>query len=241
LLAVPIAVAETSTPLFVSIDGPIVMGKGETIQYRIEAIGGPAEGTSGNYSFRTSILGTDMTDAYVLPTNGESEDGVFFVNVTAKGTIPNIVLWVNVTSSYGGEAVSKIKEYGITVVDPVVIRAEIENQGSVAVNDVPLTIYADGKVIHETTVSLDPQEITTLVYNWTELDIAMGEHVITMILDPDHEFITFRGGGTVHTSTIWVGEQDFGGWDLILGILVVFLAFIAYTFYRRPSKRHKKR
>ena len=237
LALAPQAQAEYS-PLYISIDGPIVMGKGETRMYRVDVAGGPSEGKV-NYTYTASILGTTTSDAYVLPAEGDF-NGTFFLNVTAKGEIPRILLWVNVTSSYGGEEERIIKEYGIEIVDPVVIAASVVNNGNIAVRGVPLTVFADGKSIYSTTVSLDPGASTTIRYNWTDPSISSGEHVIKLVLDPDQEFITFIGGGTVYTSTIWVGEEDWGIWNILFVVLAIFLAFLAYTFYRRPSRRRKK-
>lgn len=239
LLALAPPVQAESSPLYVSIDGPTVMGKGETQMYRVDVAGGPSEG-KGNYTYTASILGITTADAYVLPTTGTSQTGTFFLNVTAQGKFPHITLWVNVTSSYGGELERKVKEYGIEVLDPIVITAELVNNGNIAVNDVPLTIFADGKLIHTTDVSLEPRESVTLRYNWTDPTVSRGEHVFQLVLDPDQEYITFLGGGMVYTSTIWVGEEDWGLWNTLFIVLIIFLAFLAYTFYRRPLRRRKR-
>lgn len=239
LLALAPPVQAESSPLYVSIDGPTVMGKGETQMYRVVVEGGPSEG-KGNYTYTASILGVTTADAYVIPTSGTSHTGTFYLNVTAQGGFPRITLWVNVTSSYGGELEKKVKEYGIEVVDPIVITAELVNNGAITVNNVPLTIYADGKVIHSTDVSLEPKETVTLRYNWTDPTVSRGSHVIQLVLDPDQEYVTFLGGGTVYTSTIWVGEEDWGLWDTLFIVLIIFLAFLAFTFYRRPSRRRKR-
>lgn len=238
MLALAPQVQAEHSPMYISIDGPIVMGKGETKMYRVDVAGGPSEG-KGNYTYTTSILGTTGGDAYVLPTDGIS-NGTFFLNVTAKGEAPRIVLWVNVTSSFGVEEERMVKEYGIEVVDPIVIAANVVNNGNISVNGVPLTVFADGKSIYSTTVSLDPGASTTVRYNWTDPTVSSGEHVIKLMLDPDQEFVTFIGGGTVYTSTIWVGEQDWGLWNILFIVLAIFLAFMAYTFYKRPSKRRKR-
>ncbi|NYT11704.1 MAG: hypothetical protein GKC03_04030 [Methanomassiliicoccales archaeon] len=238
ILALAPQVQAEYSPMYISIDGPIVMGKGETKMYRVDVAGGPSEG-KGNYTYTASILGTTGADAHVLPSDGTSS-GTFFLNVTAKGEVPRIVLWVNVTSFFGIEEERMVKEYGIEVMDPIVISANVVNNGNISVRGVPLTVFADGKSIYSTTVSLDPGASTTIRYNWTDPSVSSGEHVIKLMLDPDQEFITFIGGGTVYTSTIWVGEQDWGLWNILFVVLAIFLAFMAYTFYRRPSKRRKR-
>lgn len=238
LVALAPQVQAEYSPMYISIDGPIVMGKGETKMYRVDVAGGPSEG-KGNYTYTTSILGTTGGDAHVLPTEGTS-NGTFFLNVTAKGEMPRIVLWVNVTSYFGGEEERKVKEFAIEVIAPIVIAAKVVNNGNISVNGVPMTILADGKSIYSTSVSLDPGASTTIRYNWTDPSVSSGEHVVKLVLDPDQEFITFVGGGTVYTTTIWVGEEDWGLWNILFVVLAIFLAFMAYTFYRRPSRRRKK-
>ncbi len=237
IVMVPQAQADSS-PLYVSIDGPIVMGKGETKMYHVEVAGGPSEG-KGNYTYTASILGTTSADANVLPTSGTTT-GTLFLNVTSQGEIPRITLWVNVTSSYGGEVEQKIQEYPIEVVDPIVITANVVNTGNISVNSVPLTIYADGQTIHSTSVSLDPGEEETVKYNWTDPTVSRGEHVIKVVLDPDQELITFLGGGTVYTSSIWVGEEDWGMYNIIFIVLAAFIIIVAYSLYRRPSRRRRR-
>lgn len=231
--------AADATPLFVSVSGPVVMGKGETAQYLVEAVGGPAELSGGNYSYKASILGANTENAYVLPTSGKSTTGKFYLNVTVKGDVSSVVLWVNVTSSSQTDSVNRSVYYRITVVEPVVIVASIENSGNAQVNGLPVAIYADGKLIYKTNVTIAPGATYTLRYNWTEPELKKGEHVITIVLDPNNEFVTFEGGGTAYTMAFYYGEEDFGIWNILMVVLAGILIFIAYTFYRRPKKRRR--
>jgi hypothetical protein len=228
--------AQADSPLYVSIDGPIAIGKGETMQYVVNALGGPAEASGGNYSYKASIVGTDANTASVLPTSGTSVTGKFYMNVTAGG-VADIVLRVNVTSISGSESMNEIAEYGIRIMEPVVITAQIENAGSAQVEGLPVTINADGVIIHKTNVTIGPQATFALIYNWTDPDLSKGKHVFTVVLDADNEFITFEGGGTVYTVAIHYGEDDYGTWNILLAVLAGFLIFLASSFYRRPSKR----
>lgn len=238
LSAVP-ANASDTTPLYVSVTGPTVIGKGETAQYLVEAVGGPAEVSGGNYSYKASIMGPNTEDAYVLPTTGKSVTGRFYLNVTARGEVSSVILRVNVTSSSQTESVNKTVYYRITVVEPVTIVANIENGGNAQVNGLPVTIYADGKPIYSTNVTIAPGATYTLRYNWTDPELESGEHVITIILDPEQEFVTFEGGGTTYTMTFYYGKEDFGTWNILLAVLSGLLIFLTYSFYRRPTRRRK--
>ncbi|MFP4169591.1 MAG: CARDB domain-containing protein [Methanomassiliicoccales archaeon] len=230
--------AQGANPLNLEIDGPVNVAQGEPTEYTINATGGPAE-NGGNYSYSAKVLGTTPSDARLSPSNGTSSDGTFRMNLTAKGEAEKITIQVNMTSQSGDESVTKTKTLGVTVVDPITISAVIENTGKVKVNDVPVTIYADGEEIHSTTVDIDSNSTHQLNYNWTA-PVGDGRHEIRVVIDPDHQLVTFEGGGQVYTSTIYLGEEDYGTWNIALFALLGFLIFLAYTFYRRPAKKRKR-
>lgn len=231
--------AQAENPIYVSVDGLTVIGVKETKQYTIGAVGGPAETTdNGNYSYQARILGAPK-GASILPSNGKSQDGVFTVRVTGSEVPREMTLELNITSSSETDTKSRTKLHTISVVQPILISAVIENSGHIEVKDVPVSIYGDGKLLEETRITLGPTSSTTLTYNWTDPSLEDGEHQITVILDAQNEYVTFQNGGDTYTMVVHLGEDGSGIWDIVLGILLGLMIFISYVIYRRPKKRRR--
>ena len=233
--------ADAVNPIYISVDGKSTVATGETNPYEIMAIGGPAEGAGGNYTFSVTLEGKNIDDAWLYPSDGTSATGIFKFNLTAPTVTTEMTIIVDVTSSSstGSKQTSSLNYYVDSVV-PIVISAKVINQGSVALTNIPVYFYADGELLEETSVSLAAGASTFVYYNWTE-SVGQGQHEITVELDPNGQFVRFASGGTVYTQTIYVGMSDFGNTDAILIGGIVLLAFVAYIVYRRPmAKRRKK-
>jgi len=239
LVPLPAQGAVQTGPLYVDISGPHVMAVKDRQQFTVSAIGGPAEEGIGNYSLKARILDSPK-GASVLPTSGTSADGLFELNVTAPESPMSFTLQVNITSGDGTGSVYKVMNWRILAINPIVITAEIRNAGSVDVQAVPVALYADGTLLHQTNMSIKAGSTKTFTYNWTDPDLRDGRHEVSIVLDPDREFITFEGGGAVYTTTIYVGDDGSGTLDIVLGIIVGLLIFITFVLYRRPKKRGRR-
>ncbi len=231
--------AKADSPIYVNVNGPIVIGVQETREYTIGVVGGPAEtADNGNYSYQARIVGAPK-GASVLPSNGKSPEGVFNLRVTGAETPMEMTLEFNITSSSETGTQNRIKQFKVSVIEPIVISAVIENRGAVEVKDVPVSIYGDGKLLEETKVTLGPTSSTTLTYNWTDPSLEDGEHQVTVVLDAQNEFVTFQNGGDTYSMVIHLGEDGGGIWDIVLGILLGLMIFITYIIYRRPKRRRR--
>jgi hypothetical protein len=232
--------ADAANPIYISVDGKSTVATGETNPYEIMAIGGPAEGTGGNYTFTVTLEGKNIDDALLYPNDGSSATGIFKFNLTAPTVSTEMTIIVDVTStSSTGSKQTSSRNYYVDSVAPIVISAKVINQGSVALTGIPVYFYADGELLEEKSVSLAAGASTFVYYNWTE-NVGQGQHEVTVELDPNNQFVRFASGGTVYTQTIYVGMSDYGNTNAILIGGIVLLAFVAYIVYRRPAKRRKK-
>jgi hypothetical protein len=243
LMAVPVQQAEAATysPLFLKVEGPTLVSVSEMNQYTITGVGGPAE-SGGNYSFAAYVTGSqsDFT-GFVRPLAGVSARSTFLVNVTAPNLGQTMTLFINMTSTKGLDTERASTSIVITVVNPIVISARVVNQGSMGVSGVPVKFLADGKQLYNTTIDLAAGESRTLVYNWTAQGISSGEHLVTVELDPNGQFVRFASGGTLFTQTIFVGGNDFGNINLLMVMMFILLLVLAYFIYKRPTKKKKKK
>ncbi len=232
--------AATTTPIYAILTGPTLVAINEGHQYKVVAIGGPGEGTGGNFSFEFTVLGSSQTDALVTPDSATSTTGECTVNLTASSFAEDLTLSVFVVS-YNDTATSNItKTLAIKVVKPIVISAKVVNQGNATLTGVPVTFYVDDVKLYNTTVDLSAGATKTVVYNWTSQTVSDGEHTVRVELDPSSQFVRFSSGGTIFTQTIWVGASDSSGNDAILIGMFVLLLFVTYIVYKRPAKRRKK-
>jgi hypothetical protein len=232
---------DATSPIYIKVEGKSTVAIKETNLYNVMAIGGPAEGAGGNYSFLVTVEGQNVADAVISPSNGRSSTGTFKFNLTAPSTATEMTVVVNVTSesSVGTKQTATITYYVDSVV-PIVIWAKVVNQGSIALSNVPVYFYADNQLLEQENISLAAGGSKLVYYNWTE-SVGQGQHEITVQLDPNGQFVRFESGGTVYSQTIWVGMNDYGNTDAIFIGGIVILIFVAYLVYKRPgSKRRKK-
>lgn len=232
---------DATSPIYIKVEGESTVAIKETNLYSVMAVGGPAEGAGGNYSFLVTVEGQNVADAVISPSNGRSSTGTFNFNLTAPSTATEMTVVVNVTSeSSTGAKQTATMTYYVDSVVPIVIWAKVVNQGSVALSNVPVYFYADNELLEQENISLAAGGSKIVYYNWTE-SVGQGQHEITVQLDPNGQFVRFESGGTVYSQTIWVGMNDYGNTDAILIGGIVILIFVAYLVYKRPgSKRRKK-
>jgi hypothetical protein len=238
----PVMVEEvTATPLHISpISGQTLVAINEEHEYQVMAVGGPGEGTGGNYSFTFDVVGSSTTDALVTPDSGSSTTGKFMTNLTASSFAETITLSVKVVSYNSTASSNDTQSIVIQVVRPIVISAKVVNQGNATLTGVPVTFYFDDAKLYNTTIDLTAKATKTVVFNWTSQSVSQGEHSVRVELDPNSQFVRFSSGGTIFSQTIWVGASDTSGNDAVLIGIFVLLLFVTYIIYKRPAKRRKK-
>ena len=233
--------ADATSPIYIKVDGLTTVAIKETNPYTVFAVGGPAEGVGGNYSFTVTVEGTNVADAVISPANGKNSAGRFTFNLTAPSAATQMTIVVNVTSqSNTGSTQTATMTYYVDSVVPIVIWAKVVNQGSVALSSVPVYFYADGDLLEQENISLDAGGSKIVYYNWTA-SVGQGQHEVMVELDPNGQFVRFESGGTVYTQTIWVGMNNFSNTNAILIGGIVIMLFVAYLVYKRPGVKRRKK
>ncbi|MEM0449261.1 MAG: CARDB domain-containing protein [Methanomassiliicoccales archaeon] len=232
---------QAENPLYIKVEGRNVVAVREVNPYVVTAIGGPAEVPGGgNYSFLVTVTGRNAVDALVSPANGVTPTGIFRFNLTAPSSATDMTITVNVTSTGPSGKVSKIYNYYVRSVEPIVISAKVVNQGSIEVEGVAVRFFADGVLLQEKKVDIPAGASKVVTYNWTE-SVSPGEHRIRVELDPQGQFVRFESGGTIFEQTIWVGGTDWANFNAILIGLIILLGLLAYLVYKRPTTKRRRR
>gem|GEM_PF-2566558 len=232
---------DATSPIFIKVDGKTTVAINEKNPYSVFAVGGPAEGLGGNYSFVVTVEGKDVADAVISPSNGKSSVGKFTFNLTAPSAATEMTIVVNVTSeSDTGSKLTATMNYYVDSVVPIIIAAKVVNQGSVALMDVPVYFYGDGELLEQQNISLAADGFRIVYYNWTE-SVGQGQHEVTVELDPNGQFVRFESGGTIYTQIIYVGMDNYGNTNAILIGGIVILLFVAYIVYKRPGQKRRKK
>jgi hypothetical protein len=243
LSAVPmVQAADDYNPLHAELTGPMVVSAGEKQMYVLTMVGGPAEVGQGNYSYTAKVTG----DAVLSPSSGSPKTtGRFYMNLTAPEETGTVTITVTCKSAGSLQSVTNVIVYKVKVVEPVVIKATIQNTGNVNVTDVPVTLqlYQDDAwtTFYETTVDVGAGKTTTFWYNWTALDLGSGEHKVRLLLDANNTIVTFEGGSSVYETTIYNDMSGYGTINTIMWLLIIVMVVILFFLWRRPVKGKKKR
>jgi len=226
----------------IDLDRPAFAGKGQTVQCTLTIEGGPASDSSGNYSYRIEITGKNTTGSSATPSSGTSSSGIWNLNITMPDRASQTIkIKVNATSKNLGTSEARFLDnsFEMKIVDPIVIKAEIFNNGPVDALNVTAEFFADGALLHKQIFNLSANSSTALFYNWTFLKIKEGKHIITVSVDSAGNVVEFSNGNNVFSRTIYV-EQTSNPIGGVLTIAVIILSvFVALMYLQKPI-RHKK-
>jgi hypothetical protein len=250
LLALPIASTTHPTHdaaawsgVSIDLDHPGYAGKGHIVKCVLTVGGGPAGDDVGNFSYKAEIAGTNTTGSAVNPSTGASATGVFVLNVTMPTSAPQTIrININATSqnSAGTVSVTADREFSMKVVDPVVIKATVFNNGPVDAENVTAKIYADSELLETRIFNVSADSTMMIEYNWTFLDIKKGKHVITVTINDPNNIVEFSDGNNVFSRTVYVGKQgNPAGAVLAIGIIIMSV-LVALMYMSKPQTRKKK-
>ena len=233
--------ASAYSPVEISLGLPTFAGTLEKVPCTLRISGGPAAEYGTNYTFKAEIVADNKTGSSVTPSTGSSVSGVFFLNITMPGEGQSIKVRINATSKSTDSAdhVTKLRDFEINVVEPIVIKATVYNTGSVDAKNVTATFYADGILLGKQVFSLTAGASKVLVHNWTWANIADGEHMVSVLIDDGNGIVEFSDGNNVFSQTIYVGSQGnpIGG-VLTVGVIIMSV-LVALMYMAKPAKRKK--
>lgn len=231
-------VSSAYTPVEISLELPSFAATLQAIPCTLEISGGPAE-LGANFTYKAEIIAGNTTGSSVSPSTGSAASGVFNLTITMPGEAQDIKVKINATSRTpnSSEYVSKVKEFEIKVVAPIVITATVYNTGHVDAENVTAKFYADGIVLGEQKFAVAAGQSKELVHNWTWANIADGKHVVTVIIDDADGIVEFSDGNNVYSMTIYVGSQGnpVGG-VLTVGVIIMSV-LVTLMILAKPGKR----
>lgn len=233
--------AAAYSPVEISMEVPSFAATGQKIPATLRVTGGPAEETGQNYTFKAEIVAKNTTGSSVSPATGSSASGVWRLNITMPGEAQTIKVRINATSKgvLTADSVSRVKEFEIKVVQPILIKVTVYNTGAVDAEDVSAKFYADGILLGTERFDVAAGSSTEVMHNWTWSNLADGKHTVTVVLDEGNHLVEFSDGNNVLTQTVYVGEQGnpIGG-ALTVGVIIMSV-LVALTMMAKPAKRRK--
>ncbi|OPY34831.1 MAG: hypothetical protein A4E32_00084 [Methanomassiliicoccales archaeon PtaU1.Bin124] len=239
--------ADDSSSVSIEVTGPTKLGIGVKQMYKFIVSGGPAvDGPNGNYSWTASLSGKYAGTAKLSASSGgPSTNGTFFMNVTAPSTAGTF--YVTIIGKSANATTNNTQTYKLTIdaVNPIVLKATIDNAANVTVKAVPVSFYfgesTSGDLIYNTTVDVAALSKATVSYNWTTYSLSNGKHFITVAIDPNSTFVTLLDtGAKTQTLTIYYGASGYEGLNAWLWAFVVVLGVLFFLIYRQPTKYKKK-
>ncbi len=227
----------------IDLDHPEYAAKKQIVRCVLTVGGGPAGDSTGNFSYKAEIDGPNTTGSAVNPITGTSASGVFVLNVTMPASAPQTIkIKINATSKNTGGSISITaeREFSVKVVDPVVIRATVFNNGAVDARNVTARFYADSELLETRVFNVSADSSLQIEYNWTFLDIRSGKHVITVTIDDPNNVVEFSDGNNVFSRTVYVGTQGNPvGAVLTIGVIIMSV-LVALLYMSKPQTRKKK-
>jgi hypothetical protein len=227
----------------VTMQRPAYAGINETFECVLVISGGPAQ-DGGNYSYGSTIEGTNTTGSSISPASGPSQaSGVFRFNVTMPEVAPQTIkIRVNATStsSTGTASDTLQRDFEVKVVVPIVLKAVVLNKGPVPVSNATARFYADGTLLSTQVFNISGSGTQNLSYNWTFLKIKNGKHVVTITIDDPNNIVEFTDGNNVISRDIWVGKQSNIAGAVLTGGVVVLAVLVFLMWIQKPMRKPKK-
>ena len=229
--------ASSTNPVTGSVQGPKILAVHGSTRLTINATGGPAfaaNGTQvGNLTYYASIAGSDLTGVSVLPATNAFVLGQPLTPLLDVGATPEVLtITFEISSVYQTENVSTNLTYTVTVVQPYVVSATIYNPGSTSVLGFTVDVELDGAVIGNVSVpSISPRGTYNLSFQYATLGLSAGAHTFTISLANENGLVTFAGGATMYSTTVYVRESAPNNtvWYVLGGVAFVGVLFIFAT------------
>lgn len=177
----------------------------------------------------------------VVPSVGSLEDAVSkTIKVNAPKDPGQYTLQVEFTEKINdGKSQTFLAKKTIDVIQPIKLSLDLENKGTVDLNDVTVYFYVDGKKINDskTTFSVKAGDKTTVSYNYADKSLSHGKHTFYALPD-DSNYLEINGLGEAKDFYFKQGNFDFANYILIL--IFILLVLVALWVFRKPIKNFGK-
>ncbi len=237
ILLSTIPVGVHGAQLNVHIEGPLVIGTNQTVQYKVYV-----EGYFPLYRCGIIMAGYNLTGG--KPLNQfvtSSKDGHFVFNVTAPN-VPqtiylNFVAYGMLNDTTIGATVNRVLT--VQVKEAMDIKVKIKNPESYSLYNTVLSFYIDGRYIGNKTVKVIGANSTKeVVYKWIPQGLYDGEHVLTVKLSGNG--VVFDNGQQTYQYKFYYGTPPsydyitYLSWGLLILVSVLFTLF----FMGKMGKKH---
>lgn len=222
LVIVLMAVIMTAAPVSASdayVEGPIVLGTGETASFHL-------------YSPEAVTYSASFPDGSVDVPYG-IVDGDAEINVTMPSTPGRHWLTVRFTQDDGTVSVNK---WYIDVYEGYTFTATIRNGGNMSVNGMPVSFILDGQLINSTTVDMAAGEEITVEYRHVIPPLSGGRHTITVLIESEDGVVLSPSGSTRMNTVFYIGQSDSSLANWLLGITLVVISIALVWVYRKPKR-----
>ena len=236
--------AASTSPVTGSFVGPTYLAEFGHATYDLNGSGGPAfapNGTKvGNLSYYIYLAGANLTGVSIAPTTGLIVPGFPAQPIlTVGGTPEEVTVLVELASTFGTANSSTNFTYTVAVVQPYVVTATLVATPSATVLSFNVTVELDGSPVGTVKVpSLTPGQRYNLSYDYATLGLAAGSHTFSISLATEHGLVTFAGGATEFSETVYVTgpAPNYTLW-YVTGIVAFF--GVLFIFATRVAARRR--
>jgi len=216
--------AAGQTPVTGVLGGATALAPGASSMFFLNASGGPAAESNGNFTIRFWITGPDVTGGTPLPASPQTRNGnasgQFRFNVTAPAKEQTITLVVEITSTAGPRSEKATVTRAITVITPIVLAATFRNDGGSAAVNVPVKFFVDGKAVGTTDISrIEPKATGTAKLTWLPVGITPGTHTVRVEADLNRNGVIEQDKGEVVVVDVFYKKD----WELTWPYAIVIM------------------
>jgi hypothetical protein len=242
----PIGSAAAAPPLQIQLKAPAGLALGKELNMSVNVSGGPAADAAPherNYSLKAWLVGDNLEGASPLvgtPFNKNNTDGNFTLPVKAPTKKASLTLVMEaISKGANGSSETTRKEISLRAVNPITIKAVLENKGDVNAKNVTLSFYLDDSFIGDQQVAEVPANNKSNVsFEHAPPELAPGAHTIKVILDAKGQLVEFEEGNNVLTETFYVHQQPDNTQPYFIGL--VFLWLVGMVMVAAQARKKKK-
>jgi len=179
----------------------------------------------------------------ISPSTGNMSNGVeSALTITAPSSAGKYTLSVTFTETKDDEpSTTTVRTQTITVVEPVVLNANLTNNSNVDFTDFAVYFKVDGQLIEDskTLVTVNAGQTTTVTYEWVVESLSNGRHTFQVVAGSENiggSKTSFAGG----EGTFYVGHSDYGLLNILLVVLLIIVIIALIYIYRKPVKNYGK-
>jgi hypothetical protein len=241
------APADTSyPPLSASLNGPTTVGTLLSVNYTVNATGGPATALNGtvvgSYTYTASFTAENRTGLVLGPaTQGVILNGSASLRFTAGNVTEPVTIAVLITSTYQGTNVSQNVTLLVNIVQPFVLSTTLVVGSGAGVAQFHLEVDLDGAAVGQILVpTLTAGTSYPVSYRYVNPGLAPGWHTFTLSLANEHGLVKFASGAEGYSQSFYVAGSPPDNTIWYLTGAVAFVGAILIWTMRVGARRRGK-